>query len=146
MLFEFTDTHIIISQLLRVYSLPTCPCYDVCYGIESDIVFKSTALYKCDQLFKFCKSRTLSHDSVLKCSVCMQFVQIKCIPFTRDEYKCINDRNCPRQCKSCNLEDAIPFYHIDDNEDFIESVYTFTPIFIGTSTFKQYHIQSLLDK
>ena len=73
---------------------------------------------------KLYKSRTLSHDIVLKCSVCMQFVHIKCIPLKRDEYKCIKDRNCPWQCKPCN-EDAIPFYYIDDDEEFTESLYTF---------------------
>ena len=39
-LFKFTNYDIIMSLLLRVYWLPTCSCYDVCYGIENDIVFK----------------------------------------------------------------------------------------------------------
>ena len=73
---------------------------------------------------KLCKSRTLSHGIVLKCSVCMQFVHIKCTPLTRDEYKCVKDRNCPWQCKPYN-ENAIPFYHIDDDEEFAESLYNF---------------------
>ena len=71
-----------------------------------------------------CKSRTLSHDLMLQCHLCTQVVHIKCIPLTRDEYKHINDRNCAWLCRECS-DDTIPFYHIDDEEEFIESLYAF---------------------
>ena len=73
---------------------------------------------------KACKSRTLSYDLMLKNHVCTQVVHIKCIPLTRDEYKHIDDRNCAWLCRECS-DDTIPLYHIDDEEEFIESVYAF---------------------
>ena len=71
-----------------------------------------------------CKSRTLSHDLMLQCHLCTQVVHIKCIPLSRDEYKHINDRNCACLCRECS-DDTIPFYHIDDEKEFIESLYAF---------------------
>ena len=71
-----------------------------------------------------CKSRTLSHDFMLQYHSCTQVVNIKCMPLTRDEYKHINDRNCAWLCGECS-DDTIPLYHIDEEEEFIESLYAF---------------------
>ena len=61
---------------------------------------------------------------MLQNHVCTQVVHIKCLPLTRDEYKHIGDWNCAWLCRECS-DDTIPLYHIDDEEEFIESVYAF---------------------
>ena len=66
-----------------------------------------------------CKHKLLLHSYYMQCSVCLSYVHLNCVPMlSRDDPLYQNRNNTNWICTLC-IEDAMPFVHLVDDNEFL---------------------------
>ena len=69
-----------------------------------------------------CNKRVLNHCYHLQCSLCQASVHINCLPLvSKKDALYVNRNNNYWFCTLC-IQNALPFNHYDDDDDFVSAI------------------------